>query len=130
MNFDEIADRAYRRLGPDKFYNLPQNFAYYQLQELYYKYKLGNISKENSIIEKKKIEKEYEENIIEYNRSLECYKEYNKNRIENTLLLAEIEKARSKEKIIEPALKIIANCTSDDSFVERVIKKITQDEQN
>ena len=125
MEFEEIADRAFRRLGPDKYYNLPKKYAYMQLEDLYYKYKLGNISKENSIIEKRKIQKEYEENIIVYNRSLECYKEYNENRIKNTLLLAEIEKSRDKESIIEPALKIIANYTSDDSFVERVLGKIS-----
>lgn len=124
MGIEEIADRAYKRIGPDIYYNLPKKYAYYRLEDLYYNYKLGNISKENSIIEKRKIEKEYEENEYEYNRNLEMYKKYNESRIENTLLLAEIEKAKDKDSIIKPALKIIANSTGDESFVERLLEKL------
>lgn len=124
MEFEEIAKEAYKKNGPNKLWDLPKKYAYYQLEDLYYRYKLGNINEKDSIIEKRKINKEYEWNKEEYNKSLNVYKEYNKNRAKNTLLLAEIEKSKDKDKIIKLALEIIANCISDNSFVERILFKI------
>ena len=126
MEFEEISKKAYLKSGIEKFWDLPTKYAYNQLEELYFKYSLGNINKESSIEQKNKIKKEYESNKIEYNKSLDIQKEYNKNRIDNYSLLTEIEKAKNKSEIFEPAFKIIANYVKDDSFVERNMQKITK----
>lgn len=126
MDFQEIAERAYRKQGPDKFWNLPERYAYLKLEELYYKYRLGNISKEKSIIEKQKIEKEYNWDKQQYENALNVYKTYNENRVKNEILLAEVEKAKDRETMIKNALQIIANNISDDSFVQRNLEKFNQ----
>lgn len=123
MEFEEIAKKAYKEEELDKYSNLPEKYAYLQLKELYYKYKIGELSKEKSIVQKNAIKKEFNDNIFEYNRDLEQYKIYNENRNKNTMLLIEIEKAETKEAIVEPALKIIANCVQDDWLVRRILDK-------
>ena len=126
MEFEEIAKKAYNRDGIDEFWNLPTKYAYIRLEELYYKYKLGNIDKEKSIIKKQKIEKEYNWNLKQYEDALQVHKTYNENRIENELLLSKIEKAENKNEIFKPAFEIIANCIKDDSFVKRNMEKISK----
>lgn len=126
MEFQEIAERAYKRIGPDKFWNLPERYAYLKLEDLYYKYRLGNISKEKSIIEKQKIEKEYNWDKQQYENALNVYKTYNENRIKSEILLAEVEKATDKEMVALNCFKVIANFISDDSFVERNLQKFKQ----
>ena len=124
MEFDEIADKAFKGTGCDKLWNLPKKYAYLQLEQLYFKYRKGYETKENCIIEKSKIKKEYEWNEEEYNRHMEMFKAYNDNRIKNETLIIEIEKAKSKEDIIKPALQIIQNCVADDNFVYRITEKL------
>ena len=126
MEFQEIAEKAYRKTGIDKFWTLPEKYAYLKLEELYYKYRLGNISKDKSIIEKQKIEKEYNWNKQKYQNALEVYKKYNENRIKNELLLDEVEKAKDKNTVILNCFKVIANFISDDSFVERNLHKFNE----
>ena len=126
MEFQEIAKRAYTKNKPDKFWNLPERYAYLKLEELYYKYRLGNISKEKSIIEKQKIEKEYNWDKQQYENALEVYKKYNENRIKNEILLDEVEKAKDKNTVILNCFKVIANFISDDSFVERNLHKFNE----
>ena len=124
MNFQEIAENAYRRKGTDKYADLPTDFAYYQLQDLYNRYQIGKISKEDSILEKKKIEKQYNDNKKEYEQTLNVYKEYNKNRIKCELLLAKIEKAENKDEALRYALEVIGICLSDNSFLSRNLQKL------
>lgn len=126
MGFQEIAKKAYTKNKPDKFWNLPERYAYLKLEELYYKYRLGNISKEKSIIEKQKIEKEYNWDKQQYENALDVYKKYNENRIKNELLLDEVEKAKDKNTVILNCFKVIANFISDDSFVERNLHKFNE----
>lgn len=123
MDFQEIAEKAYKKTGTDKFWDLPERYAYFKLEQLYDKYKIGNISKENSIIEKQKIEKDYLWDRQQYENALNTYREYNKNRINKETLLAELEKANSKTIMVEKALQIIANDISDDTFVQRNLDK-------
>lgn len=124
MEFEEIAKLAYKRQGISDFWDLPVKFAYLQLEDLYYRFKVGDISKEQSLNIKNKIRKDYEWNSTEYNEHKKQYKIYNDNRITNTMLLAQLEKTDDKDKMIELSLRIIANCISDNSFVERNIQKI------
>lgn len=125
MNFQEIAEKAYRKNGIDKFWDLPERYAYFKLEQLYDKYKIGNISKEKSIVEKQKIQKDYLWDRQQYENALNVYKEYNKNRIQNEIFLAEIEKSNDKDAIILNALKIISNCINDKDFVDRNMRKFT-----
>lgn len=124
MEFDEIAKKAYKKEGIDNLSNLPTKFAYFQLEDLYYRYKIGDVSKDESIKIKNQIRKEYQGNLLEYNTNLEQYKIYNNNRIKNSMLLAQLEKTEDKDKMIELSLRIIANCISDNSIVERNLQKI------
>ena len=124
MDFDEIADRAFKGTGYENLWNLPKKYAYLQLEKLYFRYNKGYETKENCIAEKARIKKEYEWNEEEYNRHFNICKEYNENRIKNETLMIQIEKAKNKEEIIKPALEIIANCVSDDNFVYRITEKL------
>lgn len=124
MEFDNIAERAYKGIGNDKLWNLPKKYAYMQLEKLYYNYKLGSESKESCVIEKARIKKEYEQNEEEYNRHFTICRDYDGNRIKNETLLIQMEKAKAQEELIKPALQIIANCIADESFVERITEKM------
>lgn len=126
MEFQEIAERAYKKTGADKFWDLPERYAYFKLEQLYDTYRIGRISKGNSIIEKQKIQKDYLWDKKQYENALNTYREYNKNRISKETLLAELEKANSKTIMIEKALQIIANDISDDTFVERNLEKFSK----
>lgn len=119
MDFEEIAKMAYLEKKEEDFWNLPKKYAYFKLKELYFNYKIGKYSKEVSVIEKAKIKKEYLQNEQDYENELNVYKEYNKNRLENTLLLADFEKTKDKEEALKYAIPIIANCISDENFIKR-----------
>jgi hypothetical protein len=123
MNFEEIAEKAYKGLEIDKNSNLPTKYAYLQLKDLYLKYKYGDLSKEKCITLKNQIRQQYNADVLEDNRNIEIYKEYTKNKIENTTLLINVEKSRDKKEIVSFLSKIVANCIKDDSFVERVLAK-------
>lgn len=127
MEFDEIADRAFKGTGYEDLWNLPKKYAYLELEKLYFRYSKGYETKENCVKEKQRIKKEYEWNEEEYNKHMNICKEYNQNRIQNETLIIEIEKAKVKEEIIKPALQIIANYVSDDSFVTRITEKLLED---
>lgn len=124
MDFEQIAELAYKEKELNEFANLPEKYAYLELKDLYYRYKCGDFSKEQSIKIKNKIKKEYESNISTYKENQRIYKEYNDNRIRNTLYLARLEKSNDKNEIIEMLLKIISNCLSDDTIFERNKSKI------
>lgn len=126
MEFQKIAEEAYRGNGINDSWNLPTKYAYMRLEILYNKYTMGNISKEASIIEKAKIEKEFEGNKSEYNKVLEINREYNQNRADNTMLLIQVEKSNSKEEMVEPLLRIVGKCVKDDSFADRNLEKIVE----
>lgn len=126
MDFNEIAEKAFRKEGLDEFWNLPVKYAYVQLEELYYRYSINDLSKEKCVKLKNTIRKEYESNLLNYNTTMEQYKVYNNNRIVNAMLLAQLEKTKDKDKIIELSLRIISNCIEDKSFVDRNLKKLEE----
>lgn len=126
MEFDEIADKAYRRIELDEYANLPTKYAYLKLKNLYDEFKNGEISKENCVPIKQKIKREYENNLLEYNRDMEIYKEYNQNRNENEVLIIDINKSNDKNEILKKCLKIIENCLKDSSFSSRILEKFTE----
>lgn len=130
MEFQEIAEAAYRNKGIDSFWSLPTKYAYLSLEKLYYKYKIGDIKKDASIKIKNEIAKEFRNNMLEYNRSLEIYKEYNQNKIYNTMFLLQIEKANSMSEMIQPLLKIVGNYVKDDTFADRNLEKLTENTLN
>lgn len=126
MDFNEIAEKAFRKEGLDEFWNLPVKYAYAQLEELYYRYSINDLSKEKCVELKNKIRQDYEGNILNYNTTMEQYQIYTKNRIENDILLPIIEKSKDKNEIIKYSAKVIANCIEDKSFVDRMLKKLDE----
>ena len=124
MDFEEIAKMAYMEKEEDKYWNLPKKYAYLKLKELYLKYKIGKYSKEVSIVEKAKIKGEYLEAEKVYQNELDVYKEYNRNRLENTILLSKLEKTRDKEEALGYSIQIIQNCISDKDFSKRICEKL------
>lgn len=126
MKFEEIAKRAYKEEGYPEFCDLPCKYAYLQLEQLYNKYKLGTITKEDSIIEKKRIEKDYNFNEEDYQENLEIYRIYNRKRADNEVMLSKIEKSKDIKEILEYSFKIIANCLNDGTFVERNLEKLSK----
>lgn len=125
MDFEKIAEEAYKKNGISEMWDLPARYAYLQLEELYYNYKIGEISKENSIIEKSKIKKEYEYFERDYEDTLNVYKEYNENRKKTNVSLTEIEKSTDKDEILSKALEIIAKFISDKDFKDRILGKFS-----
>lgn len=123
MDFETIAEKAYRQDGFDKYWSLPERYAYIRLEQLYYNYKTKNIDKEKSKIEKQKIKREYDFDIQQYKVNLEIHKKYHENRLKNNEYLINIEKAKTKDEMMINALNIIQNIVSDKSFVNRVMKK-------
>lgn len=123
MDFETIAEKAYRQEGFDKYWNLPERYAYIRLEQLYYNYKNKNIDKEKSKIEKQKIKREYDFDIQQYKDNMEIHKEYHDNRLKNNDYLINIEKATTKEEMMINALNIIQNIVSDKTFVNRVMEK-------
>lgn len=125
MDFEKIAEEAYKRNGINEMWDLPARYAYLQLETLYYNYKIGEISKEDSIIEKSKIKKEYEYFKRDYEDTLNVYKEYNENRKKTNVSLTEIEKSTDKDEILSKALEIIAKFISDKDFKDRILRKFS-----
>ena len=123
MDFETIAEKAYRQDGFDKYWSLPEKYAYIRLEQLYYNYRIKNIDKEKSKIEKQKIKREYDFDIQQYKVNLEIYKKYHENRLKNNEYLINIEKAKTKDEMMINALNIIQNIVSDKSFVNRVMGK-------
>lgn len=123
MKFEEIADMAYKNKELDEYVNLPIKYAYVKLKELYDNFKSGEISKEKCIPLKRKIEREYENNIAEYEKDMQVYKEYNNNRNINEDLLIKMQKATSKDEAFEFSLKILENCLNDSSLSRRILEK-------
>ena len=72
---------------------------------------------------KRKIEREYENNIAEYEKDMQVYKEYNNNRNINEDLLIKMQKATSKDEAFEFSLKILENCLNDSSLSRRIFEK-------
>lgn len=124
MEFEEIAKKAYKKEKLDKNWDVSTKYAFLRLKDLYSRFEFGEIDKEKSIMEKKKIEKEYKDDRKYYENTLEVYKEYNDNRIEGQMLLANIEKSKDKDEIIKDALKLIAKLVKDDTFVKRNFEKL------
>lgn len=124
MDFEEIAKMAYMEKEEDKYWNLPKKYAYFKLKQLYFNYKIGKYSKETSIAEKAKIKGEYLEAEKNYENELDVYKKYNRNRLENTILLSKLEKTRDKEEALKYSIKIIQNCISDKDFERRICEKL------
>lgn len=123
MDFEELALMAYREDKLNEYASLPEKYIYYKLQELYLNYKTGKINKEKSIQEKNRLRKEYIYESNKMKQSLEISKEYNKNKIENSSLLFELEKAKDKEEVLKACLKLIQNVFNDNSIYERLCKK-------
>jgi len=124
MDFEEVSKKAYLNKGPDENWKLPAKYLYLRLNILYNKFKIGEISKDESIIEKKKIEKEFLEHKLEYDRITGVYREYNENRVKGAELLTELEKSEDKDEMLEKALRVISFFVKDDWLVERNLQKI------
>lgn len=124
MDFEDIAKMAYMEEKEDKYWNLPKKYAYFKLKQLYFDYKIGKYSKETSIVEKAKIKGEYLEAEKNYQNELDVYREYNRNRLENTILLSKLEKTRDKEEALGYSIQIIQNCISEKDFTRRICEKL------
>lgn len=119
MDFEEIFKKVCVNSELDKKAKLPEKYVYERLENLYYDFKQGRYSKEKCSQIKNEIRKEYESSKAEYEKVLEVYKEYNQNRIENELILNNLEKETDKDKLLKICFKLIENYIKDDSFVER-----------
>ena len=124
MDFEKIAELAYKGEGINDSWDLPVRYTYLRLEKLYHEYKIGAINKEKSIVQKAKIAKEFKDYRAEYDRNVEINREYNQSRADNTMLLIAIEKSTDVREMLEFALKIIANNVKDDSLVARNLEKI------
>lgn len=124
MEFDKISEYAYNQKEIPKIATLSDKYAYLQLSDLYYRYKLGEFSKEESIAKKQKIKIEYESNIDNDKWHMKIFKEYNDNKTENELMIYRLNKTNDKNEMLDILLKIVVNCTGDDTIYKSNISKI------
>lgn len=123
MEFEEIAKKAYKKEKLSEYASLPEQYAYLRLKVLYEQYKYGDIQQKDAEIEKNCIRKNFEGNMLEYNRCLDVYKTYHKNKIDNNNLIHQIDISKDKEEIFELALKAVGFFICDDYFAKRNIEK-------
>lgn len=121
--FENLAVKAYKNIELTEFADLPERYAYLRLQNLYYRYKCGDYSKEKAMKIKEKIKKEYIEDFYKYKNFSDMFKEYNENRIKNEILLYQLEKEIDKEKLLQISIKIISNCINDKTLIDRFEQK-------
>lgn len=124
--FENIALKAYKNIPLNEFAELPEKYAYLQLKYLYYSYKCGDLSKIDAEIKKREIMNEYKTDCFNYKRCMEICNEYNKNKMNNEMKIASIEKSKDKEEILRLALEAIGIFISDSSFASRNIGKLEQ----
>lgn len=123
MTFEEISEKAFKRESLGEYNNLAEKYAYLQLYNLYRDYHNKIIDKENSIKQKNKIEKEFEENQKKINNYYDVFKKQNEIRIKYNVYLTEIEKAKEQDELLEKSLKFIELIIQDKSFFDRNIEK-------
>lgn len=127
MSFDDIAVRAYFNKKLDDYCSLPEKLAYLRLKDLYFKYSSGRIGEIDGNEEKRLIKKEFEEDIIKYDRISGIFEEYNENKRIVTNKMAELEKLENKDEILKKALEVISILVKDDWLVERILNKLTKE---
>lgn len=123
MTFEEISEKAFKRESLGEYNNLAEKYAYLQLYNLYRDYHNKIIDKKNSIKQKNKIEKEFEENQKKINNYYDVFKKQNEIRIKYNKYITEIEKSQNQDEILEKSLKFIEIIIADPSFYDRNIKK-------
>ena len=124
MTFEEISEKAFKRESLGEYNNLAEKYAYLQLYNLYRDYHNKIIDKENSIKQKNKIEKEFEENQKKINNYYDVFKKQNEIRIKYNVYLTEIEKSMNQDELLEKSLKFIELIIQDKSFFDRNIEKV------
>ena len=118
-DFEELAKLAYKNEELSDFAPLPTKYMYLKLNILYNDFAKGKYTKEQCINTKNLLRNEYKNIMQEHTRDMECYREYLKNRRENTELLIKIEKESNKDILLDTCLKIISNCVNDKSLLNR-----------
>lgn len=125
-DFEELAKIAYKKEELSDFAPLPTKYIYLKLFSLYEQFEKGIYSKDRCIELKNEYRKEYSYLIKKQVQETEAYREYQKNRRQNTELLIKLEKSKDQKNSLNLCLKIIGNCIGDKSFYDRNIQKIEQ----
>lgn len=118
-DFEELAKIAYKGEELSDFAPLPTKYMYLRLSVLYDCFAKGRYSKEQCVHLKNELRKEYRHIMLEHERDMECYREYLKNRRENTELLIKLEKSNDKDEMLDACLKIVGNCLDDKTLYDR-----------
>ena len=118
-DFENLAKLAYKKEELSDFAPLPTKYMYLRLSILYDSFSKGEYSKEQCINLKNKLKVEYSQILKEHDRDMECYREYLANRRDNTIMLTQLEKSKSKDEMLDLSLKIISNCVSDKELYNR-----------
>lgn len=125
-DFEELAKIAYKKEELSDFAPLPTKYIYLKLFSLYEQFEKEIYSKDKCIELKNEYRKEYSYLIKKQVQETEAYREYQKNRRQNTELLIKLEKSKDQKNSLNLCLKIIGNCIGDKSFYDRNIQKIEQ----
>lgn len=125
-DFEELAKIAYKKEELSDFAPLSTKYIYLKLFSLYEQFEKGIYSKDKCIELKNEYRKEYSYLIKKQVQETEAYREYQKNRRQNTELLIKLEKSKDQKNSLNLCLKIIGNCIGDKSFYDRNIQKIEQ----
>lgn len=118
-DFEELAKIAYKGEELSDFAPLPTKYMYLRLSILYDSFARGRYSRQQCVILKNQLRKEYKDILHEHERDMECHREYLSNRRENTELLIKLEKSHNKDEMLDICLKIISNCVHDKSLYDR-----------
>ena len=118
-DFEELAKIAYKGEELSDFAPLPTKYMYLRLSVLYDCFAKGRYSKEQCVQLKNELRKEYRHIMLEHERDMECYREYLKNRRENTELLIKLQKSNDRDEMLDACLKIVGNCLDDKTLYDR-----------
>ena len=125
-DFEELAKSAYKKEELSDLAPLPIKYMHQKLFILYDDFAKGKYTKDKCISLKNKYKNEYRNLMKQQTQDTEFYREYLKNRRENSELLIKLEKSLNKEEMLDLCLKIVSNCVGDKSLYERNSKKWEQ----
>lgn len=124
MKVEEISELAFKKKDLPVTCNLAEKYFYLQLYYLYEDYRKELIDKEKAEKEKLKFEKEFDDNQRRIDEYYKVFKERNEIRKNYHEFLAAIEKSTGDVELLDNSLKFIENIVHDNSFYNRQMEKI------
>lgn len=123
MTFEQIEELVRKGKSISKYAGLTDRKCYLALQHLYLLFRLQAIDKQSAAREKHAIRHDYFAEYGKENEMQEFYRQRQENVMKVELLLTKIAKAKSKDVMLDGALKCIGILTRDELTFYQLMKK-------